>query len=159
MTNETNGDKKPSVVPASGEFSAEVRLRRGNNHIVVTSKDAAGQRRDDSIKVKRLDGRPTVKVKAPARVKKSSLPEEIRVVVQVTDVDGKKMDEAEVYYALGGSGRNAIIESDVTDADGRSSWEPTIERSTSWTDSVELSVRVTSPTGDPRTVSRVIALE
>jgi len=154
LKNEANGFTQPLVVGESGEFAITMRLKRGGNRIVATSVDTAGMDREEWVRIKLLDGRPAVKVDAPDRVRKSSLPRRIKVAVDVTDAGGKKMEGADVFYSLGGPGRNTITESDVTNANGKSTWNPMIERSTSPADAVELSVTVTSPTSGESKIER-----
>lgn len=159
VMNETNGSAHEEVVNEGGEFDITIPLEKGPNVIVATSVDTAGQEQKERVRITRLDTKPKVEVKVAKQVKKSKLPTDINVVVIVTDAAGKKMADAEVFYSLGGPGRNAVVESARTNESGRSTWTPRIELSTSPADAVELAVRVTSPRGDSTTVDRKIELK
>jgi hypothetical protein len=110
-------------VGPSGAFEASVPLAMGRNRITVRSTDAAGMERRDTISVQRKDGRPVIDLSAPQRVARSDLPRQIRIVVDVTDVDGNQVEDATVSYNLGGPGWTAEDFVDQTDANGRSVWE------------------------------------
>jgi hypothetical protein len=158
IRNEANKfDQPEEVVNSSGEGSIFVPLKRGvKNHIVATSVDQAGQPQEAFVNVFRIDGRPRVKLKFPEAV---NPPEEIRIVAEVSDADGKPMPDAEVYFNLGGPNRTTLSESRTTNAKGRAPWVVEVSDSSSPADALELGVIVISPaTGDKRSVDRVIAL-
>jgi hypothetical protein len=156
VVNEANSFYDKQVVATSGQASSLVRLDYGKNHIVATSTDSAGQEQPDDINVVRIDGRPKVKVKAPKSV---DPPETVRIVVDVTDRQGKPMPEAQVHFTLGA--RNQFTASDivVTNDKGRAVWQPEISRSSSPADALELVVVAIAPSGDKKPVARQIALK
>ena len=154
LKNEANGSRQSLVVGESGEFAITMRLKRNANRITATSVDTAGLDRKKWVRIKRLDGRPHVEIDVTDRVRKSSPIWKIKVVVDVTDADGKKMEGASVFYSLGGPGRTAITESGLTNANGRSTWSPRIERTTSPAEAIELAVTVTSPTTEESKIER-----
>jgi hypothetical protein len=162
ITNQANGQEVPVVVGNAGTFKASVRLKYGRNRIVISSTDAAGLEQSDRVKVIRLDPRPTIKINAPSRISRSELPTTIRVVVDVTDAEGEKMEGAEVYFSLGGTGRITINESGVTNANGRAVWRPEVTVSDSpAADTLNLIVEVTSPRTEesrPKTKTKTIAI-
>jgi hypothetical protein len=159
IKNETLGKSEGMVVGNAGTFKTAVRLKRGMNRIVVEATDAAGLRQSDGVRVERLDGRPAIKITAPDRVRKSDLPTTIKVVVEVTDAKGERVEGAEIYYSLGGPGRTTITETDVTAANGRSTWNPEVSRSDSpAADGLDLSVTVTSPQDETRVKDKVITV-
>jgi hypothetical protein len=110
-------------VGPSGTFEISLPLALGRNRIVVRSTDGAGMERRSMVVVQRKDGRPVIKLSAPRRVARSELPKRIRVVVDVSDVDGKEIEGATVSYSLGGPGWTAEDFVDETSASGRSTWE------------------------------------
>jgi hypothetical protein len=110
-------------VGPSGTFEISLPLALGRNRIVVRSTDGAGMERRAMVVVQRKDGRPVIKLSAPKRVARSELPKRIRVVVDVSDVDGKVIEGATVSYSLGGPGWTAEDFVDETSASGRSTWE------------------------------------
>lgn len=158
IRNETNGHKATETVGNSGIFDATIRLKRGVvNRIVATSEDKAKIPRSATVRVTRLDGRPRIKIKDIDPIKRSSLPAKVRIVVDVTDAKGKPLSDAQVDYSLGGADRTTQTEADFTNAEGRSVWAPVVEPSSSTTDSLELSVTVTSPlSGQTRETQRTI---
>jgi hypothetical protein len=159
VKNTTNDDDKTVVVGPSGEFSVTVRLKRQLNKIEATSVDNAGVPRTEKVRVTRLDGRPTIKITAPDEIKRSSLPKTVRIVIDVSDAAGNKMEGAQVAYTLGAPDRTSLTEPDETNANGRSVWQPEIEPASATVDRLELGVVVTSPTGHPRTREHKIELK
>ncbi len=151
-------DNSETVGP-SGEFAFTVPLKRGQNIITATSTDSVQLDHKVSVRVNRQDGRPKVSIKAPKRVKKSTLPANVKFVVTVTDSKGKPMEGARIDYQLGGTGRTSVAETDLTNANGKSNWSPLIERSSSPTDEVVLTLTVTSPYGDEKLVRYPVALD
>jgi len=133
-------------VGPSGTFEFSVPLRKGKNRVVVRSTDEAGMTQRDSVVIQRKDGRPSIKIDAPERIKRSTLPKNIRVVVDVTDADGEKIEGASVSYSLGGSGRTSETFSDETKANGRSVWTVEVAAGSSL-DPVQLTVEVIAPNG------------
>lgn len=132
------------VVGPSGSFEVVVPLALGKNRIVASSTDSAGMERKDSISVQRKDGRPVVKITAPRRVPRAELPKDVRVVIDVSDVDGKVIEGATVSFHLGGPGWTAEDFVDETDASGRSVWQVEIAAGGSQSDPI-VSVEVIAP--------------
>ncbi|MEA2026836.1 MAG: hypothetical protein U9O18_09095 [Chloroflexota bacterium] len=152
ITNAANGfGPKTVVVPASGEFTISVPLKYGPNRIEAVSEDQTGQTKRKTVRVVRKDGQPDIKdIKYPQRIPKSALPKTIRVVVEVVDVKGEKMEGATVAYTLGGPVSLSDTFEDETGANGRSVWTTEVEPSNSLDDTLELGVTVTSPQGDKK---------
>ena len=160
ISNEANSfGPRTVVVPASGEFTISVPLKHGPNRILAESEDQIEQTRRKWIKVVRKDGRPTIDdVKYLRQIPKSTLPRKIKVVVQVVDSKGEKMEGAKVAYTLGAPGYPAVTTDEETGPNGTSVWRPEIERSNALTNTLELSVTVTSPQGDQKTKNYEITL-
>ena len=156
VVNEANKYDDKVVIGPSGEHSLSVRLKFGKNRIVATSVDEAGQIQDDSVTVTRLDGRPRVKIKYPKTV---NPPEDVRIVVDVTDDSGKPMPDAEVYFSLGGTGRTTDSDPSITNDKGRAVWNTKIAASTSPAATIELGVIVYSPSGFKKVEDRTIGLK
>jgi hypothetical protein len=139
------------VVGPSGTFDVKAPLKKGPNRIVVASTDNAGMLQEKTVRVTRKDGRPFIELTAPKRIKASTLPRTIRVVVDVTDEDKKPMQGAVVSYTLGGPGRTSVDHEDETNAKGRSVWNVEVTPASSPADSILAGVVVTSPHGDTQT--------
>ena len=151
--NEANGVEVPITVGSNGEFAATIRLKRTVNRISATATDDAGLPNKATIKVTRLDGRPTVKVTvAPDTLRESGLPTKIKITVQVRDADGEPMAEADVAYSLGGTGRTTATEVGTTNANGRATWNPVVSASSSLSEEVQVGVTVASPASGETTV-------
>jgi hypothetical protein len=131
-------------VGPSGSFEISVPLALGRNRITVHSTDGAGMEQRATVVVQRKDGRPVIKLSAPKRVPRSELPRQIRVVVDVTDVDGKAIEGATVSYNLGGPGRESVDFDDETGATGRSTWEVQLVAGASESDPI-IGVEVIAP--------------
>jgi hypothetical protein len=144
-------------VGPSGDFEANVPLAMGRNRISVSSTDAAGMEQRDAIAVTRKDGKPVIKISAPKQVARAELPKLIRIVVDVSDVDGVKLQDATVSYTLGGPGWTAQDFEDQTDANGRSSWEVELVAGGSGSDPT-IGIEVIAANGERNQASRVIEI-
>ena len=157
ITNEAQGfDPGPMVVGPSGTFEMVVPLKKGRNVIVAQSQDQARQKQRSSIVVTRKDGKPVVKLIAPERVKRSSLPRKVRIVAEVTDSSGDKMEGASVSFSIGGDNRVAETFVDETAANGRAVWQAEVKGGSS---PVLVGVEVTSPYGQTRRARHEITLK
>lgn len=142
----------------SGERSVTVPLVMGANPIVVKSTDQVGTPQTRRVRVRRLNGQPTFEVKVvPKRLKRSSLPRNLRVVVDVTDARGKPMPDATVAFTLGGDILSETGEG-TTDAEGRSVWEVEVPRTSAPAEALALGITVTSPYGFEKSATRSIPL-
>ena len=144
-------------VGPSGSFEISVPLAVGRNRIVVRSTDGAGMEQRAMIVVQRKDGRPVIALSAPKRVARSELPKRIRVIVDVTDVDGKEIPGATVSYSLGGPGWTAEDFIDETSPSGRSIWEVELVSGGSESDPI-VSVEVIAPNRERRTAFQEIEI-
>ncbi len=142
------GPKQVRAGP-TGEFEMSVRVEIGKNVIAVVSEDEVKQKRRKEVRVTRLDGRPTLTVtQKPGRLKRSSLPTEITVKVEVTNDKGEKMSDATVDFTLGSQGYPGRTGSAVTGANGKATWETDVPWSDSLQTSIPVTVTATSPSGD-----------
>jgi hypothetical protein len=131
-------------VGPSGTFEISVPLALGRNRIIIHSTDGAGMEQRTMVVVLRKDGRPVIKLGAPKRVARGDLPRQIRVVVDVTDTDGREIEGATVSYSLGGPGWTSEDWVDETNASGRSTWEVQLVAGASESDPI-LGVEVIAP--------------
>jgi hypothetical protein len=157
VQNRAKGWETKLTVGPSGAFEVVVPLARNKNRIVARSTDNAGMVRTDDVTVVRKDGRPVIKLSAPSRVKRSEMPRQIRVVVEVTDVDGNSIEGALVSYGLGGPGGTTEDFTDETNAKGRSVWLVEIAAGTSPINPI-VSVEVIAPNGQRSQQYREIAI-
>ena len=142
---------------ASGTFDFSVPLKKGRNEIVVESTDGAGQTQEVSVIVVRKDGKPVVKLDAPKKIARNSLPKKVKLSVVVSDVGGQKMADAAVTFIMQGTGRPAETFESETNANGRASWSVEIKGDNQ--NPIDLVVEVTSPYGQPKTVKQQIQLD
>jgi hypothetical protein len=144
IANAAKGWDNTLRVGPSGTFEISVPLALGRNRISVHSTDSAGMEQRSMVAVQRKDGRPVIELNAPKRVARRELPRQIRVVVDVTDVEGREIEGATVSYSLGGPGWTAQDWVDETNAGGRSAWEVQLVAGASESDPI-LGVEVIAP--------------
>jgi hypothetical protein len=156
IRNLANDHDVTATIGPAGSAAKRVQLKYGKNRIEAVSVDQAGLDQDDHVVVTRLDGKPRVKLKAPAKVKP---PAEIRIVAEVTDSKGRPMEGAEAYFTLTAANQSTQDENTITNAKGRAVWEVAVARSSSPAEALELGVVVISPTGDEVPKSRKIKLQ
>jgi hypothetical protein len=144
IANAAKGWDNTLRVGPSGTFEISVPLALGRNRIIVHSTDSAGMEQRSMVAVQRKDGRPVIELSAPKRVARRELPRQIRVVVDVTDVEGREIEGATVSYSLGGPGWTAQDWVDETNAGGRSAWEVQLVAGASESDPI-LGVEVIAP--------------
>ena len=99
--NQTTGDSIVGTADGDGHFALRLPIAMGGNRITIAATDPAGNANDTEIRVTRGSG----KLGAPAGVldysiKRSALPEPIRLTVTVDDPDGKPLDGARVTFTL-----------------------------------------------------------
>lgn len=147
VRNETTGTTKEyGVIGADGEFAVSMPLKRGvNNKIKVISRGSAGIPQEKPIRVTQVDGRVKVKIRKIDPVDVAALPAEVRIVVDVTDMQGKPMPKAAVFLSLGGPSQESEQVTLTTNDAGRVVWETTIETGIERTDTLGVSAEVTSP--------------
>lgn len=156
VRNTANDHDFEVIIGPGGDASKNIRLKRGKNRIEATSVDQAGQDQDAHIIVTRLDGRPTIKLKAPET---ANPPERIRIVAEVTDDKKQPMKDAEVFFTLTAANQSTDDENAVTNAKGRAVWEVQVTGSSSPAETLLVGVTVISPSGDRETADAVIRLK
>jgi hypothetical protein len=156
IDNTANDHDVMVTIGPAGKASQSIRLKYGKNVIEATSVDEAGQDRDDSVTVIRLDGRPKIKLKFPESV---NPPEKVRLVAEVKDAKKQPMKDADVLFTLTASNMSTLTDPSKTNAKGRAVWEVEIPASSSPAETLELGVTVTSPTGDKDRASGTIKVK
>jgi hypothetical protein len=131
VKNATNDRKREETVGPSGKFEMSILLEDGNNRIVITVVDAAGNRAKRVVRtVTRIDRKPKVVLRLSTNeIKVSSLPKPLRMIVTATDSTGKPIEGAQVSFHLSVSGQETRSQSPVTNERGQASWRTTIEES------------------------------
>jgi hypothetical protein len=149
IKNNTTGAAWEESVGPTGKFDAPIRLDLGANKIRVLATDSAGNTARRTVNVRRIDARPTVKLKVSDKtIKVSSLPENIRASVTVTDGAGDPVAGAEVVFSLVVPGGPSSVEETGTKANGRASWGVRIPRGDTRQGDGHIEVVVTTPDGE-----------
>lgn len=146
-------DVDDEEIGLGGSISKVIPLKLGKNRIVARSVDEAGQKQEDEVVVTRIDGKPRIKLKVPASVKR---PGELRVVAEITGSDKKPMKDAEVSFTLSARNQSSLTDSDTTNAKGRAVWKVPIAASSSPADDIEVGVTVYSPSGHKGEASETV---
>jgi hypothetical protein len=115
---------------ANGAFSIAVPIGTGSNKVQVTATDPAGNVNAASVTFRRGTGKLTANVTASFyQVRRSALPESVRLLVTVTDPDGRALSGASVTFTLAVPGVPAIASSTLkTASNGRASFTTTIPK-------------------------------
>jgi hypothetical protein len=115
---------------ANGAFSIAVPIGTGSNKVQVTATDPAGNVNAASVTFRRGTGKLTANVTASFyQVRRSALPEAVRLLVTVTDPDGRALSGASVTFTLAVPGVPAIASSTLkTASNGRASFTTTIPK-------------------------------
>ena len=115
---------------ANGAFSIAVPIGTGSNKVQVTATDPAGNVNAASVTFRRGTGKLTANVTASFyQIRRSALPEAVRLLVTVTDPDGRALSGASVTFTLAVPGVPAIASSTLkTASNGRASFTTTIPK-------------------------------
>ncbi len=104
--NQTTGDSIVGTADGDGRFTLRLPIAMGGNRITVSATDPAGNANDTEIRVTRGSGKLQATCGPPRySIKRSALPEPIRLTVTVDDPDGKPLKGARVTFTLGMPGR------------------------------------------------------
>jgi len=133
IRNVTTSATVTGAADANGSFKIAIPIGTGSNKIQVTSTDPAGNVNTATVTVRRGTGKLTAALTASFyQVKKSHLPEQVRLNVVVTDPDGRALAGAHVVFTLAVPGIPAITSSTLaTSSTGRASFTTTIPRGAS----------------------------
>jgi hypothetical protein len=110
-------------------FSLKLPLAAGSNLIRITATDPAGNTRETELTVRRGTGKLRATVDPSLyRIKRSDLPEPIRLVATVFDPDGKPLKDADVTFTLSIPGIPTVTGDGRTNSNGRAVFETTIPK-------------------------------
>jgi hypothetical protein len=114
----------------SGAFKLLVPIKAGVNVLELTVTDPAGNVNVKEISVRKGSGKLKADIGASTyTIRRSKLPEPIRLSVVVTNPDGKPLAGARVTFSLAVPGIPAIAsKAMLTNADGEISWSTTIPK-------------------------------
>jgi hypothetical protein len=130
LRNVTTNATVAGAADANGAFSIAVPIGTGSNKIQVTATDPAGNVNATSVTIRRGTGKLTADVTASFyQVRRSMLPESVRLEVSVTDPDGRPLLGGSVTFTLAVPGVPAIASSTLkTGSNGRTSFTTTIPK-------------------------------
>jgi hypothetical protein len=127
--NQTTGDSIVGTADADGRFTLRLPIAMGLNQVTITATDPAGNVGDAKLKVTRGSGKLRASLGASTySIKRSALPEPIRLTVTVDDPDGKPLKSARVTFTLSIPGIKTVTGDAVTDANGRAVFQTTIPK-------------------------------
>ncbi len=125
--NAANDASVSGSAAGDGTFELSLALAGGQNTILVTATDPAGNVSEKELVVRRGSGKLTVAlVSSVYRVRRADLPEPIRLTATVTDPDGRALGGASVTITLSLPGIAAIAREGTTNASGKFTFETTI---------------------------------
>ena len=127
--NQTTGDSIVGTADADGQFVLKLPIDMGLNQITITATDPAGNVSEAKVKVTRGSGKLRASLSASTySIKRSALPEPIRLTVTVDDPDGKPLKGGRVTFTLSIPGIKTVTGEATTDANGRAIFQTTIPK-------------------------------
>ena len=130
IRNQTTNSTVTGAADSKGAFSIAIPIGTASNKILVTVTDPAGNVNAATVTVRRGTGKLTANLAASYyQVKRSLLPESVRLTVTVTDPDGRALQGAKVTFTLAVPGVPAITSSTMTTSStGRATFTTTIPK-------------------------------
>lgn len=127
--NATTGESIVGTADVDGRFVLSLPIAMGGNRITITATDPAGNVGEKKLTVTRGSGRLRASLSASSyAIKRSALPEPIRLTVTVDDPDGKPLKDARVTFTLSIPGVKTVTGEARTDANGRATFATTIPK-------------------------------
>jgi Glucodextranase, domain B len=127
--NAANGASITGDALTDGTFSLTLAITAGVNKITIDGTDPAGNTARVELTVKRGTGKLTVSLSASSyQIKRSSLPENIRLTCAATDPDGRPLAGAAVTFTLSVPGIQTLTLDDTTSAGGSATFKTTIPK-------------------------------
>lgn len=127
--NAANGTSITADALADGTFSLTIALAKGVNAITIDGTDPAGNVSEAKLSIKRGTGKLTVSLSASAyQIRRSSLPETIRLSAVVNDPDGQPLAGADVTFTLSIPGIPTVTLEGKTSANGKATFTTTIPK-------------------------------
>ena len=123
------GQSIGGTAAADGTFSLSLPLDSGTNPIRLTVTDPAGNQKAAQLSVMRGSGRLTASVILSFySISQRQLPQQIRLVANVDDPDGRPLAGARVTFTLSVPGIKTITGDATTDANGQASFSTRIPK-------------------------------
>ena len=127
--NMKSGQSIGGTAAADGTFSLSLPLDTGTNPIRLTVTDPAGNQKTAQLSVRRGSGRLSASVSLSFySIKQRQLPQQIRLVANVDDPDGRPLAGARVTFTLSVPGIKTITGDATTDAKGQASFSTRIPK-------------------------------
>ncbi len=148
VRNLATGSRAVLPTTATGRFSTQVGLARGRNTLSISTRDAAGNSREERRLVIRGDGRTSVDLKLSRdTLRARKLPRTITARATVLDADGQPVKDARVVFTAAIDGMQAFTYEGRTGADGVAAWSGLRVTDRAVAGKGLVSVDVTMPTG------------
>jgi hypothetical protein len=127
--NSENGKSVSGTAAADGTFTLAVPIAFGSNPITITATDPAGNLGEGKVTARRGTGKLTASLSSSVyRIKRSRLPEPIRLTAVVSDPDGRRLAGAGYTFTLSIPGIPTITGEGTTGSDGKASLETTLPK-------------------------------
>lgn len=127
--NTTTGESIVGTADVDGRFVLALPIAMGTNKVTVQATDPAGNVGEKKLTVTRGSGKLRASLSSSAySIKRSALPEPIRLTVTVDDPDGKPLKGARVTFTLSIPGVKTVTGEARTDANGRATFSTTIPK-------------------------------
>jgi len=127
--NAENGQSVSGTAQPDGTFALSVPIALGTNVITIRATDPAGNIGEGKVTVRRGTGKLTASLSASVyRIKRSNLPEPIRLTAVVSDPDGRRLAGAEYTFTLSIPGIPTVTGGGTTGPDGTAALKTTIPK-------------------------------
>jgi hypothetical protein len=127
--NASNGASITDDALTDGSFTLTLAITAGVNQITIDGTDPAGNQSQVQLTVKRGTGKLTVSLSASTyQIKRSNLPESIRLTCTVIDPDGRPLAGADVTFTLSMPGIPTLTQDGKTAANGTATFKTTIPK-------------------------------
>jgi hypothetical protein len=125
--NAANGASVTGAAASDGTFSLSLALGTGINEITINGTDPAGNVNELTLTVRRGNGKLTATLGATAyRISVAKLPQDLTLLVSVSDPDGNALVGAAVTFTLSIPGIPTVTGDAQTDADGKASFTTSV---------------------------------
>jgi hypothetical protein len=118
--NTATGESVSGTAANDGTFALSLPITRGRNVLTITATDPAGNVGQTEIAITRGSGKLRATLSASAyTISQARLPQEIELIVNVDDPDGKPLEGARITFTLTIPGVRPVTGDATTDPNGR----------------------------------------